>query len=368
MIIGVLGGGQLGRMLALAGYPLGLRFRFLDPSSSSPAGQVGPRIAGEFEEEETLERFAEGLDFVTYEFENVPIQAAKWLAERVPVYPPPQALEAAQDRLSEKTLFQSLDIPVPPFVPATTRQELECAVQRIGLPAVLKTRRFGYDGKGQWVLREPDDLGRVWNTLEPHPAPLIVEGFVEFERELSLLAVRSRTGETAFYPLVENHHREGILSLSLAPAPDLAPELQAQAQEFGGRLLNALNYTGVLAIEFFQCQGRLLANEMAPRVHNSGHWTIEGAETSQFENHLRAILGLPLGSTALLGASAMLNLIGTIPDTAPVLNVPGAHLHLYGKTPRPGRKLGHITLRAEDPALFASRLALLVRAMNYPPL
>jgi 5-(carboxyamino)imidazole ribonucleotide synthase len=363
MIVGVLGGGQLGRMLALAGYPLGLRFRFLDPSSSSPAGQVGHRIAGEFEDEEALERFAEGLEVVTYEFENVSVQAARHLERRVPVYPPPQALEAAQDRLPEKTLFQSLGIPVPPFAPIDTKQELECALQRIGLPAVLKTRRLGYDGKGQWVLREPGDAERVWSSLEPPSPPLLVEGLVPFEREVSLLAVRSRQGETAFYPLVENHHREGILRLSLAPAPGLTPEIQAQAQAYGERLLNALDYTGVLAIEFFQCQGRLLANEMAPRVHNSGHWTIEGAETSQFENHLRAILGLPLGSTALRGMSAMLNLIGTMPDTAAILNVPGAHLHLYGKTPRPGRKLGHITLRAEDPTLLETRVAQ-IRALG----
>jgi 5-(carboxyamino)imidazole ribonucleotide synthase len=232
---------------------------------------------------------------------------------------------------------------------------------------VLKTRRYGYDGKGQVILRRPDDVTHAWEKLGG--VPLILEGFVPFEREVSLLAVRGRAGEVAFYPLVENHHEEGMLRLSLAPAPGLTPELQAEAEGHGRRVLGALDYVGVLAIEFFQVHarrgrggrdggpGRLLANEMAPRVHNSGHWTIEGAETSQFENHLRAVLGLPLGGTAAAGHSAMVNLIGTVPDPAPLLAVPGLHLHLYGKAPRPGRKLGHLTLRAADPDVRGQRLA-----------
>jgi len=344
--LGILGAGQLGRMLALAGTPLGLRFRFLDPTPDSPAGQLAPQIAGDYEDSQTMETFAAGLDVVTYEFENVPVESARWLAERVPVYPLPQALETAQDRLREKTLFQQLGIPVPPFAAVDSREDLERAAGQIGLPAVLKTRRFGYDGKGQFVLRAEADIDAAWQTLGGRP--LLLEGFVSFEREVSVLAVRGRSGETAFYPLVENHHAGGILRLSLAPAPGLMDALQAEAQRIAMRVLETLDYVGVLAIELFEEKGRLLANEMAPRVHNSGHWTIEGAETSQFENHLRAILGLPLGETAALGHSAMWNLIGTLPDREALLSISHAHLHLYGKSPRPGRKLGHVTLRADD--------------------
>jgi 5-(carboxyamino)imidazole ribonucleotide synthase len=347
MTIGVLGGGQLGRMLALAGYPLGLRFRFLDSAPQAPAGQVAEQVVGAFEDPAALERFRAGLEVVTYEFENVPVTTVRALAEHVPVFPPPGALEIAQDRLAEKTGFVRHGIPTPPFRAVNTRAELDRALADIGLPAVLKTRRFGYDGKGQKVLRQAGDTESAWNEL--HGVPLLLEGFVKFERELSVLAVRSRTGDTAFYPLVENHHHGGILRLSRAPAPGLAPSLQALAEDHARRIMAACGYVGVLAIEFFQHEGRLLANEMAPRVHNSGHWTIEGAQTSQFENHLRAILGLPLGSTQPRGHSAMLNLIGVLPDCERLLRMPGAHLHLYGKTPRPGRKLGHVTCCADEP-------------------
>src|SRR5579871_1242421 len=257
MRIGVLGGGQLGRMLALAGYPLALRFRFLDPSGSAPAGHLAEQVAEGFQDRDALAHFASGLKVVTYEFENVPVEAARFLAERVPVWPPPQALEAAQDRLHEKTLFQNLGILTPPFAPVDTREDLEHALGQIGLPAVLKTRRFGYDGKGQAVLHSPDDLGPAWDMLGGKP--LIVEGFVAFAREVSLLAARGQEGQTAFYPLVENHHREGILRLSLAPAPNRTPVLQAEAETYAGRILDRLNYVGVLAIEFFERDGRLLA-------------------------------------------------------------------------------------------------------------
>ena len=305
---------------------------------------------------------------MTYEFENVPVAAARFLAERVPVYPPPAALEAAQDRLVEKTFFQKLGVATPPFAPVDSQADLDAAIAQIGLPAVLKTRRLGYDGKGQIILREPADAATAWAALGD--APLILEGWVPFERELSILAARGRNGETAFFPLVENHHRDGILRLSLAPAPGITPALQSAAEQIASRALAALDYVGVLAIELFQVTRGLeiggrgwtgasspvprpsslvtVVNEMAPRVHNSGHWTIEGAETSQFEQHLRAVLGLPLGATAARGFSAMVNLIGALPDPAAVLAIPGAHLHLYGKQPRAGRKLGHITLRADD--------------------
>ena len=354
MTIGILGGGQLGYMLALAGYPLDLHFRFLDPSPQAPVGRIAPRVTAEYTDFEALDKFAHGLALVTYEFENVPVEAARHLAQKLPVYPPPQALEAAQDRLSEKSLFQKLNIPATEFVAVNSAAELDVAIRKLGLPCVLKTRRLGYDGKGQWVLRSREAVAALHNDFPA--APLILEKFVSFQRELSILAVRGRSGETAFYPLVENHHRGGILRLSLAPAPRLSDSLQREAEKAAQRILEALDYVGVLAVELFECAGHLLANEIAPRVHNSGHWTIEGAVASQFENHLRAVSGLPLGETRTLGHSAMLNLIGEVPDAAELLAVPDAHLHLYGKSSRPGRKVGHVTVRADSVGQLAARL------------
>ncbi|HLV80691.1 MAG TPA: ATP-grasp domain-containing protein, partial [Chthonomonadaceae bacterium] len=247
--IGVVGGGQLGRMLALAGYPLGLTFRFLEPAAATPVAPLAELWPHAYEDTEALVRFVAGLDAITYEFENVPVATARALACHCPVYPPPEALEASQDRLVEKTLFRELGVPVPSFVAVNSRAELEEAVAALGLPAVLKTRRMGYDGKGQGVLRAPEDVATAWELLGK--TPLILEGFVPFDREVSLLAVRGKEGQTAFYPLVENHHREGILRLSLAPAPNRTPVLQAEAETYAGRILDRLNYVGVLAIEFF---------------------------------------------------------------------------------------------------------------------
>ena len=362
--IGILGGGQLGYMLALAGYPLGLRFRFLDPSPEAPVGRIANRVTSDYQDEQALEKFSHGLEVVTYEFENVPVDAAKFLAERVPVYPPAIALEEAQDRMREKSLFQKLGIPTTEFAEVRKRGELDAAVKHVGLPSVLKTCRMGYDGKGQWLLRTASDLEKTRPELPE--APLILEKFVAFQRELSLLAVRGRTGEIAFYPLIENHHRGGILRLSLAPAPNLAASLQSEAERAARAVLETLGYVGVLCIEFFEMDGRLLANEMAPRVHNSGHWSIEGAVTSQFENHLRAILGFPLGSSAAVGVSAMINLIGELPESAEVLQIPNAHLHLYGKEPRAGRKLGHVTVRADQVEKLQQRLATLPGFFHRP--
>jgi len=357
--VGILGGGQLGYMLALAGYPLDFHFRFLDPSPQAPVGRIASRVTAEYTDFEALEKFAHGLALVTYEFENVPVEAVRFLQKLVPIYPPPQALEAAQDRLSEKSLFQKRAIATTEFSPVNSPADLDNAVCKLGLPAVLKTCRLGYDGKGQWVLRTHEEVEHAKKEIPS--APLVLEKFVNFSRELSILAVRSRSGEIAFYPLVENHHRGGILRLSLAPAPRLAAALQREAENSARSVLEALDYVGVLAIELFECDGRLLANEMAPRVHNSGHWTIEGAVTSQFENHLRAVAGLPLGETRAIGHSAMLNLIGELPDPAELLAVPDAHLHVYGKSLRPGRKVGHVTLRADSAEQLAQRLA------NLPP-
>jgi 5-(carboxyamino)imidazole ribonucleotide synthase len=352
--IGILGGGQLGYMLALAGYPLDFHFRFLDPSPQAPVGRIAPRVTAEYTDYEALDKFAHGLALVTYEFENVPVEAARHLATHLPVFPPPQALEAAQDRLNEKALFQKLGIPTTEFAAVNSPAELDAAIGKLGLPGVLKTRRLGYDGKGQWVLRRPADVAEL--KKEFPSAPLILENLVNFSRELSLLAVRGRGGETAFYPLVENHHRGGILRLSLAPAPQLSDSLQREAENQARQILEALDYVGVLAVELFESGGRLLANEMAPRVHNSGHWSIEGAVASQFENHLRAVAGLPLGETRTLGHCAMLNLIGEVPEPGELLAVSDAHLHLYGKSLRPGRKVGHVTVRADSARQLSARL------------
>jgi 5-(carboxyamino)imidazole ribonucleotide synthase len=351
-------------MLALAGYPLGFHFRFLDPSPEAPVGRIANRVTSDYQDEQALQKFSHGLEVVTYEFENVPVTAAKFLADRVPVYPPAIALEEAQDRLREKNLFRKLGIPTTEFAPVLKHRDLDGAIQQVGLPAVLKTCRMGYDGKGQWMSRTAADVEKA--RLELPNAPLIVEKFVPFQRELSILGVRGRNGEIAFYPLIENHHRGGILRLSLAPAPNLSANLQNEAERAARAVLETLGYAGVLCIEFFEMDGKLLANEMAPRVHNSGHWSIEGAVTSQFENHLRAIMDYPLGSTSAIGASALINLIGELPDTTDVLRIPNTHLHLYGKEPRAGRKLGHITIRSDRPEKLQERLAALPAFFRRP--
>lgn len=343
MKIGVLGGGQLARMLALAGHPLGLEFVVLCPSPEACAASVADHILAGFDDEAALAQLAEQSDIITYEFENVPGSAVAYLQSHATVYPPLDALLTGRDRLTEKTLFNELGISTAPFARVDDLDSLQQAVEQIGLPAILKTRTEGYDGKGQYVLRDAADTEAAWQAIGRKAA--ILEGFVAFEREVSIVAARSVSGEIAFYPLSENVHREGILRRSTALVND---PLQSLAESHATRLLEKLDYVGVLAIEFFQHGDQLLVNEYAPRVHNSGHWTIEGAETSQFENHLRAILDLPLGGTELVGRSVMLNLIGDIPETAKVLEVPQAHLHLYGKSARASRKVGHITLRTPD--------------------
>lgn len=349
-------------MLALAGLPMGFQSVVLDPTPGAPAAAVAEQIVGSYDDASGLDRLAAETDVVTYEFENVPVEALRALAGRVPIAPPPDALEAGQDRLAEKTLFERVGFPVHRFTAVASADELREAIGQVGLPAMVKTRRLGYDGKGQVVLHRVDDPAEVWRAVGERPS--LVESLVDFDRELSILGVRNRDGELRFYPLVENHHREGILRLSIAPAPGLDVELQAAAEAQAAKVMEALDYVGVLAIELFQVGDRLLANEMAPRVHNSGHWTIEGAQTSQFENHLRAVAGLPLGSTRPLEYSAMLNIVGRMPDPSTVLSVSGAHLHLYGKQERPGRKIGHITVRAQDRDVLGERIALLERLLD----
>ena len=351
MKIGILGAGQLGRMLALAGYPLGLEFAFLDPAAEACAAPLGGHLRADYLDQEALAKFCAGIDLATFEFENVPQQAAEFVAARVPLLPGPRALTAGQDRLSEKQMFVSLGIPVPKFVAVSSRAGLETAVQHTGLPAVLKTRRMGYDGKGQFVLRSAADLDAAWARLGSQP--LILEAFVPFEREVSCLAVRGRDGAIRFYPLVQNLHRSGILRTARPRAGD---PLQALGEDYARRVLQHLDYVGVMAFEFFVAGGGLLANEIAPRVHNSGHWSIEGAECSQFENHLRAITGLPLGCTALRGESVMVNFIGSAPPLAALAQQEGVHIHLYGKEPKPQRKIGHATVTAADSAELDARL------------
>jgi len=353
MNIGILGGGQLGRMIALAGIDLDIHCRVLEPGATCPAAAVAEHIDGEFEDYAVLWRFAAGLDAITLEFENVPVASAEWLAERLPVYPPPAALSIAQDRIREKTFFAQRGIAVPEFRGVESREDLEYAIADLGLPAVLKTTRFGYDGKGQGVISTPAQIDEVWASLGGRS--LIYEAFVPFERELSILGCRSRSGEIVFWPPTENHHRDGMLRRSIAPAPGLTAEIETRAQGIARRTLDDLNYVGVLAIELFECGGELIVNEMAPRVHNSGHWTTEASETSQFANHLRAVAGLPLGSTRMRGPCEMWNIIGSIPPIEMLLMIPGLSLHLYGKKPRPGRKLGHLTIAAPDADALAQR-------------
>lgn len=363
--VGILGGGQLARMLALSGAPLGLRLLVMDTVADACAGQFAPLLVGDYRDQQALAQFAEKVDVATFDFENVPAESAEWLAARVPVFPSPRALAVAQDRLAEKTLFRELGIPVPEFAAVSDRAGLDAALAAVGTPCILKTRRLGYDGKGQFRIRSLADADAAWEALgaQAGKVGLIVEAFVPFERELSVVAVRGRDGEFRTWPLTWNWHVDGVLSASLAPAR-VEPALADTAIAHARRLAERLDYVGVFALELFCRDGVLLANELAPRVHNSGHWTLEGAETSQFQNHLRAVLGLPLGSTAMLGHACMLNWIGAMPEAGPVLAEPGGHWHDYGKEPRAGRKVGHATVRADNALELAAALERIGQALG----
>ncbi|MCK7544847.1 5-(carboxyamino)imidazole ribonucleotide synthase [Marinobacter bryozoorum] len=343
MRIGVLGAGQLGRMLALAGYPLAKTFVFYDMSGNPSAG-VGVTVIDE--EGKDLEEFLSRVDVVTYEFEHLPVAIAEKIAESKPVRPLPRALQVCQNREAEKTLFGSLGIPTPQWRMADSAESLRQAAADLGCPIVAKSNTEGYDGKGQAVLRSPDDAEQAWNSIG-HDR-LMVEKFVEFTREVSIIAVRGSDGDVAFYPIAENVHHGGILRYSIAPAPRLSAELEKKADGYIRALLNELDYVGVLALELFETADGLVANEMAPRVHNSGHWTMEGAMTSQFENHIRAVAGHPLGNTAARGLSCMVNIIGEHGDIDRILELPYTHVHLYAKEERPGRKLGHVNVLADS--------------------
>lgn len=356
MMIGILGGGQLARMLALAGKPLGLQFMFLDPADEACASELGEHLQGDYTDRTLLTQMAERCDVVTYEFENVPVDIIDFIAEKTPVYPSAKALAVGQDRLTEKDFFRELGIPTAPYYAVDSFERLQEVMSEIGWPAILKTRRFGYDGKGQAISRSAADLQEAWRELEG--SPVIVEGFVPFRREVSIIAARNVSGAIVYYPLSENQHRGGILRL--AKSCDNDP-LQSQAESMIARLLEALDYVGVLALELFDLDGHLVANEFAPRVHNSGHWTIEGSETSQFENHLRAILDQPLGNTKTRGFAAMQNFIGGVPSLKEVLTLSEVHMHLYNKTLRKGRKVAHATVRSDTPEALSGRIAALAK-------
>jgi 5-(carboxyamino)imidazole ribonucleotide synthase len=360
MTIGIVGGGQLGRMMALAGYPLGLDFLFLDRSDDTPAAQVAPTLVGEFTDRKLLRELARRSEVITFDWENVSIESLRALGRSASIAPPLAALAMSQDRVAEKKLFGKLAIPTTRHAAVDSQASLVRALRDIGLPGVLKTRRLGYDGKGQAVVRSIEDAWLAFDRLRG--APLIYEEFVPFDYEVSIIGARNRHGETVIYPLNHNLHRDGVLRLTRAPWG--VPAMQRRAATHLRRVLEHFRYEGVLNIEFFVRGGRLLANETAPRVHNSGHWTIEGAATSQFENHLRAILGLPLGATTVRGHAAMINLIGRMPSRDTLIGEDELHWHDYGKTEREGRKLGHITLLESTAARRDVRARRLLRRID----
>ncbi len=358
MNIGVLGGGQLARMMAEAGRSLGMSFMFLSPHRDSCAAFLGELLCASYDDQQALRRLAEWADVVTYEFENIPLSALESIEKQVSLHPASSVLAVARDRLIEKNRFRALGISTASFAPVETLAEVNTACQDMGLPAILKTRTQGYDGKGQALLREETDLAPAWERLGQPPC--IVESMVAFERELSVIAARNPGGDMVFYPISENYHHDGILRLSISRLND---PMQAQANAAIKKIMEDMNYTGVMALELFQVKDQLLANEFAPRVHNSGHWTIEAAPTSQFENHLRAIGNLPLGKTTPAAPAAMVNLIGRLPEEQKIRDVPGATPHFYGKEERPGRKVGHVTLNGKDCTVeeFEQRLAVLLQ-------
>jgi 5-(carboxyamino)imidazole ribonucleotide synthase len=338
--VGIVGAGQLGRMMALAAYPLGIRCVFLDRSADAPGAQVAPILLGEPEDPVLLRRLATSSQVVTFDWENIAGAALAPLEKLTAIRPPRRALEVSQDRLLEKALFSGLKIPVAAHAAIDTRADLLRATRRLGIPGVLKTRRMGYDGKGQFVIQHAQQFDQAWTQIGG--PGLIYEKFQAFSREVSIIGARSAAGDIVYYPLSANAHSGGILRHAVAPFVSVS--LERLARRYLKRVMEALQYVGVLTIEFFVVGGRLIANEMAPRVHNSGHWTIDGCVSSQFENHLRAICDLPLGSTRPLGHTAMINFLGTMPPAAPLLAIEGLAFHDYGKEPRPGRKLGHCTI------------------------
>ncbi len=339
--VGIIGSGQLGRMMALAGTPLNMEFVFFDEATSSPSSRLGTSIQPS--KEDALEYFLQQVDVVTYESENTDADLVKRIIESKPVYPGEASLRKSQHRLVEKNTFKELGIRTADFMRVTSKDELIEATSTLGFPVVLKTTTMGYDGKGQAVVKSAADIDDAWSELKGNE--LIAEAFIRFSREMSVIAVRDQHGNMEIYPLAENHHSDGILRISRIPAKNLSAEKEQQAKQYIQKMAEHLNHVGVLTLELFDTESGLLANEMAPRVHNSGHWTQEGSHCSQFENHVRAISGLPLGNTGLRQhGAAMINIIGKIGDSCQVLAIGNAHLHLYSKTERLNRKLGHINI------------------------
>ncbi|MFN3657524.1 MAG: 5-(carboxyamino)imidazole ribonucleotide synthase [Pseudolabrys sp.] len=346
--IGILGGGQLARMLALAAAPLGLRCHVYSPEKDSCAFEVvHAYTCGAYEDEDALAGFADAVDVITYEFENVPAKTATYLSKRKPVLPDPQVLELTQDRLIEKNFIKDLRIATAPYAAVHSATQLAEAIEKTGIPAVLKTRTLGYDGKGQVKIAKEADANGAWRSLRN--VPCILEGFVKFEREVSVIAARGADGRVECFEVTENVHRDHILHISTVPAK-VSPALAAEAKAVASKIAKAFGYVGVMGVEMFvvRAHGKqhVLVNEIAPRVHNSGHWTIDGATVSQFEQHMRAVAGWPLAKPLRLGRKVqMTNLIGDeILDTAPWLKQPGTALHVYGKgKPSPRRKMGHVT-------------------------
>lgn len=345
--VGILGAGQLGRMLALAGYPLELDFYLYDPSSKPSAG-IGHITCDPDAKPDSklLQQFLEKVDVVTYEFEHLPLDVVRHISQKKPLRPGLKSLEVCQHRALEKSLFDQLGIPTPAYRIVNSEPALIAAVEQLGCPVVAKTTTEGYDGKGQYVIKDPEECASAWALLKG--VELIVEKFVQFERELSIIAVRSEDDDIRIYPLAENVHHQGILRFSTAPAPQVRPETKVLAEDYIKALLRELGHIGILTLELFETASGLLANEMAPRVHNSGHWSIEGAPCSQFQNHLRAVSGLPLGETEAHSPTCMINIIADKGDILAIMRYPYAHLHLYGKEERAGRKLGHVTIQADS--------------------
>lgn len=354
--IGILGGGQLGRMMALAGYPLDLAFSFYDSNPDCPSAALGLRFGDAENSTASLDAFIDSADVFTYEFENIPVAWVERIAAKKPVFPGIKSLSVSQNRLNEKKLFAGLRIPSARFAEIRSEADLHEAVKTLGLPLVIKTVTMGYDGKGQFLLKTEEQIAQAWVELGAQ-VPLIAEEFIHFKRELSIIAVRGRDGKTVCYPLTENVHHRGILSHSIAPAPFVDSDTQLTAERYISAILHELDHVGAITLEMFETRNGLFANETAPRVHNSGHWTIEGARCSQFENHVRAVAGLPLGATTCDRPTAMLNIIGQHPKTEDILQLKDAHLHLYGKSEREGRKLGHITLTANNHHDLANGIA-----------
>jgi 5-(carboxyamino)imidazole ribonucleotide synthase len=360
MKVGILGGGQLGRMLTLAGYPLGITCSCYDDTPNVSASYTGHVEAGPVTDIKRIDAWGKSQDVITYEWENFPAALVGHIAALKPLHPNVKALVAAQDRWHEKVLFDELDIPVPAFRFASDEGELRRAIDELGCPLVVKTKTGGYDGKGQAVVRSDDDISAAVALLDH--SPVIAEAFVDFQSEVSAIGVRGRDGQTKVYPLTQNTHVDGILRRSVVPAV-VPAEFEEAARRHLNAIMKKLDYVGVLALEMFVTPGGLLANEMAPRVHNSGHWTQDGATTSQFENHLRAITGMPLGDTDAICPTAMVNLIGFIPPIDQVLAIGGTHVHLYDKEVRAGRKVGHINITAPTTSALLERVDAVERLL-----